>query len=227
MYLKIVIILLATMLLSSCATVEAPISKSPSLTIALSSPGTLHVIQSGETLWRISKKYDIDLEDIIKANKISDSANISKGQTIIIPKAGKKTQTPMTNFGPKETDSDFIWPAKGKVIVLFKQKNDGVSSKGIDIQTDIPKDVVASRKGSVSFAGTLTGYGKTVIINHEDEYSSVYGCNSEIFVKNGDMVSQGFLIAKTGDPLKKGVSILHFEIRKKHKAQNPLFYLGD
>lgn len=227
MYLKIIFFLASMLLLSSCATVETPISKSPSISTTSIAPGTLHVIQNGETLWRISKKYNIDLEDIVKANKISDSANISTGQTIVIPKAEKKTSIPTTNFGPKETESDFIWPTKGKITTLFKQKNDSVSSKGIDIQTDTPKDVVASRKGNISFVGTLIGYGKIIIIDHEDGYSTVYSGTSEIFVKDGDTVTQGFLIAKTGDPLKKGISILHFEIRKKHKAQNPLFYLGD
>jgi len=227
MYLKIVVFFAAAIMLSSCATVESPTSKSPSLLTTPGTPGTLHVIQNGETLWRISKKYNIDLEDILKANKISDSSNISTGQTIVIPKSGKKELAPTTNFGPKETESDFIWPTKGKITTSFKQKNDGVFSKGIDIQTDSSKDVVASRDGNVSFAGVLTGYGKTIIIDHKDEYSTVYSGNGAIFVKNGDAVTQGFLIAKTGDPLKRGISALHFEIRKKHKPQNPLFYLSD
>jgi septal ring factor EnvC (AmiA/AmiB activator) len=226
MYLKLILFFVAAITLSSCATVESP-SSSPSISTIPSTPGILHIIQNGETLWRISRKYDTDLDDILKANKISDSANISVGQTIVIPKADKKEFQSTTNFASKKTETDFIWPTKGKLVVSFKQKNDGIFSKGMDILTGSSKDVIASRSGKVSFVGHLTGYGKTLIIDHEDGYSTVYSGNSVIFVKNGDMVPQGFLIAKTGDPLKKGACTLHFEIRKKYIPRNPLFYLGD
>ena len=227
MFLKIFLFSAAVIMLSSCATVEPPASQTRSFLATAPVPGTLHVIQNGETLWRISKKYHIELEDILKANKISDSANISTGQTIVIPLGVKNQSVPIANFGPKETDADFIWPAKGKVITSFKQRNDGVFSKGIDIQTQAPLDVLASRGGKVVFVGNLSGYGKTLIIDHEDDYSTVYSGDSSIAVKYGDKVAQGTVIAKTGDPLKKGYSALHFEIRKKHRAQNPLYYLVD
>ena len=100
------------------------------------------------------------------------------------------------------------------------------SNKGIDILTEPNQDVLASRAGNVIFIDELPGYGKTIIIDHHDGFSSVYCGNSSTGVKIGDEVQQGIVIAKTGQSPRKNSGSLHFEIRKKHKPQNPLYYLN-
>ncbi|OIO36369.1 MAG: hypothetical protein AUJ74_02710 [Candidatus Omnitrophica bacterium CG1_02_44_16] len=226
------LILISLLGLSACATVEQPIAASTSLTYNLpanqSYPGAIeHVVAKGETLWRISKIYNTELEDIIKINGLSDSTLISCGQKIKIPNTIKRAgaASPVTNFNSKY-DSDFMWPSKGKVIATFRQKYNGVSNKGIDILTEPNQDVLASRAGNVIFIDELPGYGKTIIIDHHDGFSSVYCGNSSTGVKIGDEVQQGIVIAKTGQSPRKNSGSLHFEIRKKHKPQNPLYYLN-
>ncbi len=206
--------------LSACATVEQPHATSAFNLPANQAQSTSieHIVAKGETLWRISKIYNTELEDIVRINALSDSSLIAYGQKIIIPNA-QRANTAVY-------DSDFIWPSKGKVLSTFRQKYDGVSNKGIDILTEPNQDVLASRAGKVIFIGELTGYGKTIIIDHYDGFSSLYCGNSYVGVKTGYEVQQGMVIAKTGQSPRKDSGSLHFEIRKKHKPQNPLFYLN-
>ena len=226
---KIFLPFLTILLLTSCATVEKPSEKSLGASIPLSSlpSGTFHVVQRGETLWRISQNYHIDPEEILRANKINDTAVISEGQTIIIPQPIIKKIVTTTNFGPKIYNEDFKWPVKGKIIARFKQKYEDVFNKGIDIATDIAQEIVASRSGQVTFIGKLPGYGLILILDHRDGFSTIYSGESIATVKAGDFIQQGAVIAKSGNPLNKRYCSLHFEVRKQHKPQNPLYYLTD
>lgn len=214
--------------LSSCA--SAPVASPPAAPLVLQplispSEGFQHVVAKGETLWRISRRYQIDIDDIARINRIPDSTNISVGQIILIPR-NKTAQPPAkTNFTSKD-DGDFIWPLKGRVVVFFKQKSDGVLNKGIDILADRQEEILAARSGRVVFSGRLIGYGETVIIDHRDGLSTVYAGNTSVTVRVGEEVGQGTVVAKAGASPRKEERTLHFEIRKRHKPQNPLYYLN-
>ncbi|MDH5737181.1 MAG: peptidoglycan DD-metalloendopeptidase family protein, partial [Gammaproteobacteria bacterium] len=76
--------------------------------------------------------------------------------------------------------------------------------------------------GVVVYAGGgLRGYGKLVIVKHNDRYLSAYGNNDSLLVKEGQKVKAGERIARIAqsgnDP-----AFLHFEIRRDGKPQNPL-----
>jgi murein DD-endopeptidase MepM/ murein hydrolase activator NlpD len=98
-------------------------------------------------------------------------------------------------------------------------------NKGIDIQTNAGEDVYASGEGKISFCGDLRGYGKTIIIEHSNNFSTVYANIEEPLVKLDSIISQRSVIAKTANSQKQSSSFLHFEIRKGYIPQNPLFYL--
>lgn len=212
--------------LPACATVEQPLpSTTVPATLTLPLGSVEHTVLKGETLWRISKAYNVDLDDILKANRITDATAVAIGQKIFIPKtAANETGNP-EQLASKE-NSDFIWPIQGKIVTHFRQRNSGVLSKGIDILAETPRDIVATRSGKVSFVGNLAGYGPTLIIDHEDGFSSVYAGNSAVIAALGDEVKQGMAVARTSDGDKKD-ELLHFEIRKRSKPQNPLYYLSD
>ncbi len=120
----------------------------------------------------------------------------------------------------------FIWPVHGLVCEHFKDKTSGVSNKGIDIALNSNENIIASSEGKVIFIGDIPGYGKTLILNHLNNLSTIYCGSSDIIVKKGQKVAQGMVIAKSGTSPRKNQPTLHFEIRKKHKPQNPLFYLN-
>lgn len=185
-------------------------------------PGTYHRMEKGQTLWRISKVYNVDLDEIVKINHISDVTGIDVGQLIFIP-LRQKQQTP--SFRPSFLE-DFIWPIRGRVIATFGQTFNNMITKGINIAPYGITDVVASRSGRVTFyADNFKGFGKTIIIDHGDGFSSIYARNSQVFVKPGDNIQKGALIAKAGSAGRDKNIYLHFQIRKGHIPQNPQFYL--
>ena len=114
------------------------------------------------------------------------------------------------------------WPTKGKVISGF---NDG-GNKGIDIAGVKGQPIVAAAPGKVIYSGSdLRGYGKLVIIKHNNTYLSVYANNSNIVVKEGQQVSAGQKIAEMGDT-DSNVVKLHFEIRQQGKSVDPAKFLA-
>ena len=117
---------------------------------------------------------------------------------------------------------DWMWPAKGKVLNTFSEN---ANLKGIDIAGTAGTAVVASAAGKVVYAGAgLRGYGKLVIIKHNDTYLSAYAHNREILVKEGDAVARGQKIAEMGNTDADQVK-LHFEIRRLGKPMDPAKYL--
>lgn len=118
----------------------------------------------------------------------------------------------------------FIWPAKGKLVAGFSES----SNKGVDIGGKIGDPVVAAAPGRVMYTGTgIRGYGKLIVIKHDDGFNSVYAHNSQILVKEGQTVKRGERIAILGDT-DSNTPKLHFEIRKSGKPVDPLKYLpGD
>ncbi|MBM3252459.1 MAG: M23 family metallopeptidase [Candidatus Omnitrophica bacterium] len=99
-------------------------------------------------------------------------------------------------------------------------------NKGLNIQSYGNADIIASRSGKVVFYdNNFNDFGKTIIIEHSDGFSTVYARNSRVFIKVGDYVRKGTLIAKAGSTARDKNVYLHFEIRKGHLPQNPYFYL--
>ena len=187
-------------------------------------PGVYHKMERGQTLWRISKIYSVDLEELVKINHITDTTNIETGRTLFIPKRTQQNEI-MPQTGQINSE-EFIWPIKGKVIAGFGQIVDNIVNKGLDIAPAYDSNVVASRAGRIVFYHPqFCGYGKTVIIDHGDGFFTVYAGNSEVLVKIGDTVKKNSIIAKAENSQKQKNTFLHFEIRKGSTPQNPYFYL--
>jgi len=205
------------MMLSGCASIPyAP----PDIPERIS--GIYHEVKRGETLWKISKAYGTGMREIAKFNKLPDASRINTGQLIFIPYAEEKLETVGLHTG----EDTFTWPIKGRVISFFGTLKDGVKNKGIDIAAKSGTGITASRSGRVTFCDEkVKGFGKTVIIDHGNGYSTVYAHISEILTKAGSHVRQGSIIARVGETGRAKTPSLHFEIRKKHKPENPFYYL--
>lgn len=205
--------------LTGCATVKyAPQTGVPK-TQGLGLSGIHHRVVKGQTLWRISKIYGVELDEIIRINNIKDSAQIEAGQSVFIPGNLRAQQSPAVTqpFGLQ----DFVWPKKGKIISGFGEKTNNGINKGITIGPGAGSNVVASASGTVVFSNENLGdYGKTLIISHNDGIMTLYSLLSHILVKPGDYINRGTPIAKCENGL------LHFEIRRGHIPQNPYYYLS-
>lgn len=186
-------------------------------------PGMYHKVQPKETLWRIAKMYNVDIEDVIRYNNIPNAARIEKDQLIFIPGAKQLKTAESPTAKNNARGNDFDWPVSGDVASYFGEQRDGSINSGVDIRTSAGESVRASRDGKVVFADYLSGYGQTVILDHADGYFTVYAQNATLLVKLGDSVAQGTLLARVGERDRR--TSLHFEIRRNSQPINPLYYL--
>lgn len=116
----------------------------------------------------------------------------------------------------------WIWPVKGKIIQRYSP---GSGKKGIDISAPRGTLIKSAEAGKVVYSGQgLVGYGRLVIIKHNDTYLSAYAHNQQLLVNEGQLVKKGQNIARLG---RSGTNRykLHFEIRKNGKPVNPISYL--
>ena len=119
--------------------------------------------------------------------------------------------------GTDREDVDWMWPAKGKVLAPFTE-----ASKGMDIGGKKGAPVVAAASGRVVYAGAgLRGYGKLVIIKHNETWLSAYAHNENILVKEQQDVRKGQKIAEMGSSDADQVK-LHFEVRRQGKPVDPV-----
>ena len=118
-------------------------------------------------------------------------------------------------------DVAWIWPANGKLIGTFSEGG----NKGIDISGKAGDTVLAAGGGKVVYSGTgLRGYGKLVIVKHNNSYLTAYAHNQNVLVREGQSVSKGQKIAEMGNTDADQVK-LHFEIRRQGKPVDPLKHL--
>ena len=89
---------------------------------------------------------------------------------------------------------------------------------GVDISAPEGSDIQASRGGKVTFAGSLSEHGKTVIIDHGHQSSTLYGNAGELLVQAGDEVKAGATIARVGSGDGAVKPHVHFEVRKQGQA---------
>jgi len=136
----------------------------------------------------------------------------------IIPPADEK---PAAQTAPSGDELAWIWPANGKVVGTFSENG----SKGVDISGKAGDPVIAAGDGKVVYSGQgLRGYGKLVIIKHNNTYLSAYAHNQNILVKEGQTVTKGQKIAEMGNTDADQVK-LHFEVRRQGKPVDPLKHL--
>ena len=124
----------------------------------------------------------------------------------------------------------YIWPCYGTISSYFGSRSSptaGASTnhQGIDIAVSTGTSVMATSGGTVTVAGWQSGYGYVVYIDHGNGVISRYGHLSRILVSVGDYVSQGEVIARSGNTGNSTGPHLHFEIRVNGTAVNPLSYL--
>ena len=126
--------------------------------------------------------------------------------------------------GPKPVASiKLAWPVKGPVIAKFN----GQGSKGIDIAGDAGATIRAAASGKVTYSGKgIRSYGNLLIIQHDNAHLTVYAHNQSLLVKEGQTVKAGDAIATMGNSGANRVK-LHFELRVRATAVDPMPYLAD
>ncbi len=196
-------------------------------------PREQHVVRSGETLYTIAWRYGKNHRDLARWNRLGDGSLIHPGQVIRLqPPSGDSPAAPVSRPTqvrrplpsiPADPPPNWAWPTRGAVAVDFGGRPG--SGTGILIDGRAGQVIAAAAAGRVVYSGGgLIGYGKLIIVKHNDTYLSAYGHNSSLLVKEGETVRQGQRIATMGEGPGREPR-LHFEIRRNGKPVNPRQYL--
>lgn len=196
--------------------------------------GVIHKVKSGETVYSIAKLYKVDAQKIVNwpyTNFSNDETfALIAGQSIVVPDGVPPeeaapvyvAQKPAPAYTGPVAAGKFAWPMRG-----------GISQypvwyhMAVDVTDPVGTPIVAAKSGKVILVQTLTwGYGKHVIVDHGDGFSSLYGHMSGFNVSVGQTVTGGAtVIGWVGMTGRTTGPHLHFEIRKNGVTINPLGYL--
>jgi len=127
---------------------------------------------------------------------------------------------------PKVGSGTFIKPLASYTISSAYGSRSGGFHRGLDMATKSGTDIKAADGGTVTYSGWYGQYGYMVEISHGGGWSTVYAHCSKLYVKTGDKVYQGQVIAAVGSTGQSTGPHLHFEVRKYKATQNPASYLG-
>ena len=195
----------------------------------------MHVVRAGETLWSISWRYNVDVNDMVSWNALENPDLIVVGQRLFVAPASARFTTSQAPASPANAASPapggtqaaqaWRWPVRGPVVSAYGAAE--ATGKGIGIGGEIGDDVRAAAPGQVVYAGDgLAAYGNLIIIRHDETYLSAYGQNDRLLVGEGDSVSQGQVIARMGLGPERQPHV-HFEIRRNGVPVDPLPLLSD
>jgi len=218
--------------------------RGPSLPLEKAAPAVplRHLVRRGDTLYAIAWRHALDYRDIAAWNRLRPPYVIYAGQQLRLrpskspvapsppvrarqPARAEKQRIvpapPLRQSAARKEPIRWGWPAKGKLLKIESL----TARSGLRIGGRLGQRVQASADGEVVYSGSgLLGYGKLIIIKHNEKFLSAYGHNSELLVKEGDRVRSGQQIAKMGKAV-NGDVMLHFEIRERGKPIDPLKYL--
>lgn len=118
----------------------------------------------------------------------------------------------------------FVWPVRGPVVSPYGLRW-GRLHAGIDIAAPAGTPIVASAAGRVIYAGSMSGYGLMVIIQHAGGVATAYAHNSRNSVGVGQTVAQGQVIGAVGCTGSCFGDHVHFEVRVNGSPVDPMRYL--
>ena len=187
--------------------------------------GVKYEVKKGDTLKSIANKLKGDLDEIIKYNDLSIVDKLKEGQTIIIPN-GEIVPVQQVKYGTKTN------PYRGgggqyyvgyyNRPILEGYKSQGLHGyNGVDLADSCGEPVMASAGGDVVISregGWNGGYGKYVVVSHNNETQTLYSHLSSVIVSSGWHIAQGQVIGYIGSTGKSTGCHLHFEVRG---AKNP------
>ena len=202
----------------------------------------VHTVRKGENLYRIGLRYGVPAAQIARINGIRDVSSMSVGTRLRIPRSGTRvtsgsaaqTRRPSAladarrrarRDALREGELKFEWPLNAPRLTSRFGQRGGRPHEGIDLGASSGTTIRAAESGKVIYSGWLGDYGKVVIVKHSGLYRSVYAHARKLHVDKGQFVEKGRRIAEVGSTGRSTGAHLHFEIRKRDEARNPLLYL--
>jgi septal ring factor EnvC (AmiA/AmiB activator) len=139
-------------------------------------------------------------------------------------RASEAAATPQSGEGLKK---GLRWPLRGTVMARFgTDRPEGGIWRGVLIKTPDGTPVHAVGGGTVVYSNWLRGFGNLLIVDHGEQYLSVYAYNQSLLKQVGDSVRAGDPLALAGSTGGQVDSALYFEIRHRGAAVDPLAFLS-
>ena len=219
-----------------------------SFACASSGGGQYYRVRPGDNLYRIGIAHGTTAEAIARENGIRDVTTLRVGQVIWVP-AGKPGSRPPKAPGAsassrgkpgasssaarqaardeakRNSELSFGWPVSKATLTSRYGRRRGRPHEGIDLGAKRGTPIRAAEAGKVIHSGWLGDYGRVVIVKHAGHYSTVYAHANKLFVRKGDFVDRGERIAEVGTSGNATGPHLHFELRRREVAQDPMLYL--
>lgn len=193
--------------------------------------GVLHTIRKGDTFGKIASMYNVEIEDITIFNDI-DATKLIPGKKIMVPNGVKKVSSPSqgsrsSRSRPSEPSAHtivegyYLRPTAGRMTSPFGPRRlmSHTYHYGIDFGGGIGAPIYAAAAGTVVRTSCGRGYGKCLIIEHNNGTETLYAHTSKMYVSTGTTVSQGQHIADIGDTGNVTGPHLHFEIIDSKNGQ--------
>mgnify|MGYP003575522304 FL=1 len=182
--------------------------------------GACHLLKPGQTLYALSRAYEVPIETLVEANGIADPSLIQAGRMLFVPGAVRALEIPAT------FPANLNWPLSGIITSSFGSERMREHHEGIDIDGVMGQVVRAAAAGRVVWAGSERGYGNLVIIDHGGGLCTLYAHASRLLVGPDEVVESGEPVAEVGDTGNARGAHLHFEVHRNGQPVNPLPMLG-
>ena len=192
-------------------------------------PDGYYKVRPGDTLTQIAKRYGQNVNTLVAWNNLANASQIEVGQVLRVrrhvaaPRNIATQQRQATAVTPINRLS-LQWPTDNASSSIIQRYN-GTTSKGIDIAGTQGQQIRSAAAGTVIYVGEeVRGYGKLILISHNDYTITAYAHNDTLLVQKDQKVQAGQVIATMGSSDTDSVK-LHFEVRLNGKAVDPLPYL--
>ena len=204
----------------------------------------IHIVKAGNTLWDIAKCYRVSVIDIRRLNKLKFKDKIYEDKKLLIPINNENNNLECNNiskvaikYNNKEkkvrnkdkiinSNSNYLWPVKGKILSKYGLLAKGLRNDGINISANKGDPIFAVESGKIVYAGNeIQAFGNLILIKHLDNKTTAYAHLEKIKVNKGQIVKKGEVIATLGNSGKVSAPQLHFEVRNANGPLDPLKFL--
>lgn len=186
--------------------------------------GLRHTVIAGDTVQSIAKQYKGDVEEIMQYNDLSPGDTLAVGSIVVVPDGEIAAPTYNATYVDRIADGDLTENGGGYYLrpIDGGYRSQGLHGyNGIDLAASYGTPILAAAAGDVLVSensGWNGGYGKYVVVKHDNSTQTLYAHASEIIVYAGVRVVKGQVIGYVGSTGKSTGAHLHFEVRG---ARNP------